>query len=158
MKKENEIYYAIVFNEVDELKVLVTSKNVNDKIKDGYPLHYAVIKNNEYITKYLLEIGANSNLRFEDGATPLIIASENGEAGICLLLLQNGALVNEVDDYGNDALVKAVLYGRTEIVNLLLQFGADPYNKRVIGKTAIDLAAEMKLTELSKLLTIKPLK
>ena len=152
MNNEKEIYYAIVYNEPGELEKLITKENINSKIKDGYPVHYAVIKNNYDITKYLLENGADGNMQFEDGATPLIIASENGFSEICRLLLEHKVQVNEVDKHGNDALVKAILYGRTDIIKLLLKHGANPNNSKVKGKTAIQLAEEMKQEEMIVLL------
>lgn len=153
MEREKEIYYAITYNRFDDLKKLISKENVNHKVKDGYPIHYAVFKNNLIITKYLIELGADVNVRFEDESTPLITAAENGFQELCELLLEHGAQANAVDNYGNDALVKAVFYGRTELIKLLIKYGADANNSKVRGKTAIDLAKEMKLPEIISLLT-----
>ncbi len=152
MNNEKEIYYAITFNDPAEVKNLVTHQNVNSKIRDGFPIHYAVFKNNYTITNYLIDIGADVNARFEDGSTALITAAENGFLDICRLLINNKANVNEVDNYGNDALVKAVLYGHTGVIKMLLENGADINNINVKGKTAIDLADEMNVPEITNLL------
>jgi ankyrin repeat protein len=152
MPIQQEIYDAITLNEQEELENLITKDNVNNKVKDGYAIHYAVFKNNLPITRFLIETGADVNARFEDGSTPLITAAEYGYTDLCRLLLKHHAKVNETDFYGNDALVKAVLYGRTEIVELLLKHGADPFNNRVKGKTATDLATDMNLHHILTLL------
>ena len=53
-------------------------------------------------------------------------------------LLEKGADVNAQDKNNNTALVKAVLDGETEIINALIDAGADSGIKDAKGKTVFD--------------------
>lgn len=55
----------------------------------------------------LLEKGARTNARDEEGETPLIVAAAYGRLEILKVLLQNGADVEATDDFGRTALLAA---------------------------------------------------
>ncbi len=80
----------------------------------------------------LIERGAKVNQKDDYGQTPLHCAAENAcgaeSCRIAALLLEHGADVNARAKYrepGRTALECAVLGGRTELVRLLLEHGAD---------------------------------
>jgi ankyrin repeat protein len=110
-------------------------------------LHLACEKGHAEVVKILLHHGANINLKSQVRvqrplsphsdllylpwsqtltATPLHLASQHNHVEIISILLENGALVNDVDIGGACALHKACLRGFSEAVNVLLAYGAMP--------------------------------
>lgn len=92
-----------------------------DVLQEGEtPLTLAVTNSNISISELLLKFGANPNL----GTTfPLLIAVTNGESALTKLLLENKANPN-IDMQLTTPLHQAVLGSNTDIVTLLLKFGA----------------------------------
>lgn len=82
----------------------------------------------------------NLNMRFDDGQTPLHIASILGHAGIVNYLLENNAKVDIQDSIGTTPLHEAVRYGNVEIVKMILNAGGNVNAKDNLGKTPILLA------------------
>ncbi len=78
--------------------------------------------------KSAIEIGADVNAKSQDipHITPLMLASELGYFDIVAYLLENKALLGEVDDFGSSALFYAAKSGRTDVVTLLVLSGANP--------------------------------
>ena len=50
--------------------------------------------------------------------------------------------INQTDQEGNTALIIAVVCGKREIVDLLIEKGADVTKKNVYGKIAMDLCED----------------
>ncbi len=95
----------------------------------------------------------NLNMRFEDGQTPLHIASILGHTGIANYLLENNAQTDVQDSIGTTPLHEAVRYGNIEIVKMILSAGANVNAKDNLGKTPILLAIpENKCVEIYKIL------
>jgi ankyrin repeat protein len=103
------------------------------------PLSIATGKNESSdVIKALLDAGANVNRRDRAGATPLIVAAENGNIETVRLLVDRGANVNARDGIMGTALVAALAVDswedqppiakqrRHEIFRFLLAHGADP--------------------------------
>lgn len=69
--------------------------NVNNKNKDSeYPIHYIVSLNNDAWIGSLIEKKKKTidlNVRDNENRTPLMIAAQNENEGICALLIKNGA-------------------------------------------------------------------
>ena len=59
----------------------------------------------------------------EEGMTPLWIASQEGHADCVQLLLDGGAAVNQVNNYGETPLLIATMEGREKCVQQLLLKG-----------------------------------
>ena len=90
--------------------------------------------------KTLLDAGADVNLRVNNGVTPLMAACGPYPAAV-RLLLENGAEVNATDDIENfTALMYAATEGLSPVVDILLEYGADPSMKDVDGDTAGNFA------------------
>jgi ankyrin repeat protein len=49
-----------------------------------------------------------------------------GHVDVCVLLLQHGADINAVDGLGNTPLHEAAAKNRRDLVEVLLEFGANP--------------------------------
>lgn len=82
-------------------------------------------------------LSRNLNCRFDDGQTPLHLASIAGHTPVVSYLLRNDAQTDVQDSSGATPLHEAVRYGHTEIASLLLQAKADPNAKDNLGKTPL---------------------
>ena len=142
----------------------------NRNIEGGdFPVPKPDIDHLEYI-RFLLEHGANPNLRvkdntltrtiftmqwfFESGATPFIRAGQSGDVELMKLLLAHGADPALVTDHGDTALtaaagigwVEGVTYEHSakhnlEAVKMLLDLGLDPNWANKDGRTPLMGAA-----------------
>jgi hypothetical protein len=73
------------------------------------------------------------NQRDEHGRTLLYIASKNGFHDICNFLLKSGCNINETQHCGSTALHAVAYYGHKLIVQLLLEYEANPRIKNKFG-------------------------
>jgi hypothetical protein len=86
--------------------------------------------------KFILSKGACSNPQTSKGHTPLMICAASGRVDIATVLLNQNADPNTVDSDGCTSLMwAAAKYGRGEMVQLLLSFGAD-VNAQMIAPIA----------------------
>jgi len=69
---------------------------------------------------------------------PLTNAVTSGDEQAVSALLANGADVNETTGGGQTALILAVIFGRTNLVKLLMKAGADPQLRDNLGLNAIE--------------------
>ncbi|XP_014116866.1 PREDICTED: ankyrin repeat and SOCS box protein 5 isoform X3 [Pseudopodoces humilis] len=130
------------------------------------PLHEACLGDHVGCARILLEAGANVNATTIDGVTPLFNACSRGSAACAELLLQYGAKAqwesclpsptHEAASRGANVqkgknlqtpLHAAAQNSSTEIVNLLLEFGADINAKNSDFERPVDLAAPSSLVE-----------
>ncbi|HEY1171809.1 MAG TPA: ankyrin repeat domain-containing protein [Verrucomicrobiae bacterium] len=79
-----------------------------------------------------------------DGATPLVLAAQNGHAACALELIRAGADVNLADLAKKTALMYAAVSGQVEVLRELVKAKAKLDVKSRDGKTALMLAAEKK--------------
>jgi hypothetical protein len=89
-------------------------------------------------------------------SNPLTSAVTSGDEKAVSALLANGADVNERTSGGQTPLILAVIFGRTNIVRLLVNAGADPGQRDNLGLNAIDWAQRRGLNEAVEILTSKP--
>jgi ankyrin repeat protein len=100
--------------------------DVNAPGVDGTPaLHWVVRVDDLETAGLLIRAGANPTLRNLYGATPLYLASLNGNAAMIRMLLDAGADVSAVDPTGETILMTAARTGDFDAVELLLDRGAD---------------------------------
>ncbi|XP_076464774.1 uncharacterized protein LOC143296629 [Babylonia areolata] len=108
---------------------------INHRVYTGNtPLHLAASMGNTVVTAYLLQQGAMQNLRCHEGLTPLFMAVQRGSIDTVRILLNR---LHEVDNSDDDIvnmaavdnatpLLIAAQEGHEEIIDMLLQNGADP--------------------------------
>lgn len=106
-------------------------ENPSAKLWDG-------VYNNDYkMVESAFKEGADVNIKNDNGAWFLLVASENGNARMVNLLLEKGIDVNITDDYNNTALSTAVRNAKYDVVELLLEKGADINKKNDDGDTPL---------------------
>ena len=122
--------------------------DVNARSKNGCtPLHLAVFHGRLEVTRFLLEHGANAKLEIEGGETVLDIASrskydsEEHRVGMVRLLLEHGGDINARNKNACTPLHSAVLYGRLEVVRVLLDNGANAKLEIEEGATALHIVS-----------------
>jgi hypothetical protein len=107
-------------------------------------LRSAIRAHNLTRVQELLAAGVDINGSHDDGHTVLMAAAEAGDAPIVEALLDAGALVDQVDEYGWTALMYACshpILARIPIVELLIERGADPDAASGNGLTPLMLAS-----------------
>ena len=152
----------------DDIKALITAIDQRDIVKvesildsdpnhvraqwmsDGdTPLHFAVRRDFDRqdavdlsIVELLLAKGADSNVRKDDGKTPLHIAVWYNYAIVVRLLVEKGADVNAKDNGKDTALhvASGYLSEGAEIANILVTNGADVNAVNGIGWTPLRYA------------------
>jgi ankyrin repeat protein len=109
---------------------------------------YPQINGNINIVKNLIESSQNDpNVNINKQylycrGTLLHYAAMNDWLDIVEYLLDRGANINQIDNYGYTALHDAASAGNFEIVMCLLEHGADPDCKTVTGMTAAVIATK----------------
>ena len=95
-------------------------------------------------TKELGELkagGADIDVRFTNGNTPLMWAARMGLKDAVALLLENGADVEAKNNFGGTALSEAAEQGREEVVTALVDAGASRTTENQMRNTPLMLAA-----------------
>jgi uncharacterized protein len=90
------------------------------------PLWLASLNGSSAMIERLLKGGADANTALPSGETPLMIASRAGAVAAVKLLVAHGAQVNAREGAKNQtALMWAVVQGHADVVEALLEAGAD---------------------------------
>lgn len=96
---------------------------------------------NKILIQYLIKHNADQTLSYGENA--LTCAVHRGNLFTVQYLIENQYYdINMQDEKGNTALMTAVKYEQHDILNLLLDLGADPYIVNAEGKTALDYVNE----------------
>ena len=97
------------------------------------PLHRASESGREGVTRVLLEYGVDANCRDANNATPLHLASSlqlvtmGRQLEVVRLLLHHGADIHARDDEGQTPFIRATEAGKSDIMRLLLEYGAEDH-------------------------------
>ena len=121
--------------------------NITDKATYEFPpLTHAVQMGWLEGVRMLIAAGANVDEPSSPKAsnpynTPLMVAAWHGHLGIARILVESGACVNQQDrKNGYTALIKAAKKSKPEVVEFLLEKGADTTIRSWEGKSAYDYA------------------
>lgn len=113
---------GIVENDINQVKLAVES---GEDINRNQPLIQALVKGRWEIAKYLIDAGADVNIR-NNGISPLMLASAQGSIELTNLLIEKGADVNAIDNAGYSVLMHACSpMSTSKCLDLLIENGAD---------------------------------
>ena len=132
-REDLDVFEAAAMGDVERLRTLL-DENVGLTVawsEDGFPaLHFAAFFGHPEAVKLLVERGANlearsTNEQFALDAAPLHSAAAAGHLEACRALLDAGADVNAVQQGGYTALLDAAANKNQELVDFLVERGAD---------------------------------
>lgn len=89
----------------------------------------------------LVRGGADVNLTFDNGKTPLMVAAKHGQSELVTALLASGADVNATNDNGGTALMFSAIRGDLPTIEALLSHGADTNALAKFRWTALMIAS-----------------
>ena len=148
------LHEAVLTASAKEVEELLSQGLPLDTIVDGCTaLHLAAGDGRLPVVKLLLRAGAQVDVACSGGGgTPLYVAVQLGQLAAARRLHAAGADLAVTDSYGNTLLHVASFNGRTDIVNWLLQLGADPSRKNKQAETPATWATRGGFTALAALL------
>jgi len=135
---KSDVADAAMRGDTSAVQTLLRQKSdVNATQIDGTSaLHWAVEANNLELADILLRNGAKPSTANEAGATPLLLATQNGNAAMIERLLAAGANPNApVTKTSDTALMMAARTGKMDAVKMLLEHGAQVNAKETWGGT-----------------------
>ena len=115
-----------------------TIVNTRDITTGDTGLHIVTARRDSVWVRFLLQRGANPNIRNKKGVAPLQVAVNLGFIEGVEELLKRGAEVEVSDRAGETPLIAAVHKRDTALVRLLLDKGANPDRADNSGRTARD--------------------
>lgn len=119
------MHFSVEFCNYPALLYLMNKKgNVSMANKDQMtPLHMAIHRGFLPLSAALLQAGASVNVQDNNSRTPLYIATRRGDINAVKLLLDFGADPN-LTCQAQSLLSVAATYGHSEVMSLLIEFGA----------------------------------
>jgi len=146
-------------NTAAKVKLLLThSARVNVRDEMGMTaLVHAVNRGDVEVVDALLQAGADASIADEGGTTALMYALQSGQRVEAARLLLKGKIadVNAQNKNGETALMRAVDLGEIEVVESLLDRGANVNFSDVLGNSAAVRAYEKDRTAIQHLLKVK---
>jgi len=152
---KDKLIRAILNKKISKvIEILEEHPNMIDYIDDYYtPLILASESQFPECTEFLLDLGANPNIKNENNMTALMVASIEGCIKCVELLLPLDENINiQENETCSTSLMAASYNGHTEIVKLLLQAGANPNLQDDHDSTALMESTKEGHTECVKLL------
>jgi tankyrase len=137
----DKFFEAAQYGDIKTIKELLTKNPGLITSKDEYgfnALHLAATEDNEEMISYLVSSGLDINTQNDEGIAPLHIASY---PEIAELFIQLGANI-ELEDYSGNTplLIHSTEPESFEVMEVLLNHGANYKHKNKSGKTARDYA------------------
>ena len=143
----DQLFGAIVRNDAQQVRLLIAQgAEVNCRdANDVTPLALSARLSRREISELLLNSGADANIQskmnddIQDGGyTPLLWSIMNGGFETLQQMLKKGGDVNRASTEGDSPLIYAARGGFLDIVDLLLESGANPdYKNPYTGRTAL---------------------
>ena len=117
--------------------------NTRDPATGETALHISVRQHNDNWVGFLLNKGANTEIKDNQGNTALHVAALVGDETALSYLITMKARVNATNSSGETPLILAVHARAIDAVHALLDAGADPrIQDTIAGKSALDYAKQ----------------
>ena len=146
----------IVISGPEMVKLLISSDKIDINLADRNgltPLANAAKLGNKEMVECLLDRGANPCLQDNEGRVPLPWAGDNEHSETVKLLLSSDKVNSDMGDkWGLTPLANAAVTERKEMVECLLDGGANPYWQNRHGRSLLQLAENLGYWEIVKLL------
>jgi ankyrin repeat protein len=107
------------------------------------PLHVALRRGHVEVARVLLEHGADTEARDDDGYTPLLWASRFRHVDLAHVVLEHGAHTEARDKDNYSPLERAIQNGHVELAQILLEHGADVNAQNMERYTPLHSASAM---------------
>lgn len=135
-----------------------TIVNTRDVTTGEAALHITVKRGDVAYTTFLLQKGADPNIRDSRGNTPMMLAVDSGHGELVPLLVIGKASPNQGNSAGETPLIRAVQHRDIATVRALLAVKADPDQRdNIAGLSARDYAQrDPRATVIAKLFTDTP--
>ncbi len=114
--------------------------NTRDITSGDTGLHLVAARRDVVWVKFLLQRGADPNIRNKKGQTPIQVATTLGFVDGVEELIKRGAQVNVSDQQGETPLISAVHQRNIPLIRMFLEKGADPDRNDNSGRSARDYA------------------
>ena len=150
---ESPLQAAVRYGHVEVVKMLINAGADINHCPDPNLTEYsesiicsAVRKKHREVLIFLLQRNGDPNIGTSACRFPIIYAASNSDHSSCKLLLENGAEVNQVDEWGQTALHHVMMDETGEIKNaietarLLINHGANINAQCIVGETPIHCA------------------
>lgn len=130
------LYQAVMQDDLTAVQILVNAgANVNQQQANGeFALAIAANRGDAQIVEYLLQNGANPNLR----TGSMVALSFASTAEVVNILLRYGADPNMPDSDGDAPIVEQVCSGRWDVVEALIKGGTNLRTRNYSGKSFVD--------------------
>lgn len=115
-----------------------TLVNTRDITSGDTGLHIVTTRRDALWIRFLVQRGANPNIRNAKGVTPIQIATRLGFIDGVEELIKGGAQINVADSQGETPLISAVHQRNLPLVRRMLAEGADPDRNDNSGRSARD--------------------
>ena len=117
--------------------------NTRDISNGRTGLHIVTERRDALWVRFLIQRGADPNIRDKKGIYPIQIAASLGDKDSVEALIKGGAQVDVAAQQGETPLIAAIHKRDTEIAKTLLEKGADPDRNDNSGRSARDYAELM---------------
>jgi hypothetical protein len=121
-------------------ELLGTLGPIADRSEGVTAMRISVEKGYDDVTLAFLDGGTSLAVRDQAGSSPLTWAARVGNVALARELVKRGAHINATDELGWTALFHAAAAQELEMVQLLLDSGADAAVRDWEGKTPVDIA------------------
>lgn len=138
-----EIVEAAKNGDMETVKTILAQNpaKLNATDEAGYtPLHWACMRAQWDVVRFLIDKGADLNVVGGDGGTQINWAVHHDNVDVIALMIENGAKLNIRNKWGMTELHTAIWRGCINVVEYLLEHGSDPDIKTNEGWTAMHYA------------------